>query len=872
MSTLRGRILIGLLLIVALMIIAVVVFNFHYLKKREQVLAVSKDIDRLHILFLRDTRIISDFFRTDMYKPDFFVNQSTDLIAQHNSFITSINGIESFSDYKSLTNKFCIAQGIDSLYLSLIEYNKKIEQIINFVNERGFKDYGIEGQMRSYIHKLEEFNEIDKSQILSLRRHEKDYIIRNEDVYIKKLNSLSQDIIDNLEVRRFSSKLRYDSALNLVRLYTESFNRMVEVDRTIGVKSNSGLKYELDTIIKKIDNQFSKVLISVAETERNYYKRLNLEYLIFFILLFSLAAIFSIYLSFKISKPLHSLVFHINQYVDSNFKFWSKVEIDKSSQEIDELIGSFNNMVEQLEKKELAKIRAEKKVIENEVKYRELAELLPVGIFETDKDGALLFVNKAWVNSVGFCKRDLKNKILFSQLISNADLDKLFTGRKTNYLECNVIRKDKTVFDAIVITNEIIHNNIKEGIRGIIIDNTERKKILDDLRAEKIKAQQSDKLKTAFLANMSHEIRTPMNAIIGFSSLLERGDCDLDTQKEYIDIIIKSGEHLLNLIDDIIDIARIESGEISINPTACNVVSVISEAMSMLSARMNIENRNDVQIIINNQLGKVDKTLTDPLRLKQIIVNLMSNALKFTTQGTIEFGVFLAEINKLQFYVKDTGIGIEPENLELIFENFKQANDTIRTAYGGAGLGLAITKNLVNLLGGQIWVESELGKGSKFSFTIPLITTPLEEIVDLPKTNPDKYDSKFLPFSYTILIAEDEDSNFIFLNEILKKYNIKVIRAKDGVEAIDFCNEYDFDIVFMDIQMPRMDGLEAIKHIKSKKPNLLVVAQTAYALEGEREKCLGLGCNDYVSKPIRVKEIERILNTYLFNKKVFLKN
>jgi PAS domain S-box-containing protein len=864
MNTVKGRIILGVLGILFIAIVVVMGISKLYLNKLEIANSFSSNLYQLHNMFLRDTRIVSDILRHDLVKPEFFISDSTELIKQHRWLLKEELQQSKKPSSRRFISEMGMIGGFDSLTNSLNNYNLLFSELLDITRERGYKDYGIEGKMRQHIHNLEKYNGVNRADILSLRRHEKDYIIRNEPIYIEKLNALSQKVKNDLLNSKSLSTERRDSAIFLLDLYTQYFNLMVQYDLRIGLKTNTGYKAKLDSAITSIDLQFIDIMGKTEEFKGAYYYKLQNEYIIFIVILFLISSILGLYFAHHTSKPLAIFVEHINRYVASNFKQSSKLEISRTPMEISMLIESFNNMVEQLDNREKARLRAESTVVENEIKYREIAELLPVGIFETDANGYIQFVNRSWVKSVGFTKRDIRSKMIFSQVIVNQDFEKLYNGYKTNHVECNVIRKDGSTFNAILITNEVVQNSIKKGIRGIIIDNTERRKIIDALREEKMKAQQSDKLKTAFLANMSHEIRTPMNAIIGFSNLLAI-DKDINSERfnEYLGIIKKSGEHLLALIDDIIDIAKIESGEIQINPTVCNPYSIAKDVYNMFAAKLPLEGKPDLVIKFNCELPAEINIHCDSMRLKQVLVNLIGNAIKFTEKGSITLGMQLKDSNFIYFYVADTGIGIESQKQKVIFESFKQADDSIAPAYGGNGLGLAISKNLVELLGGTIWVESILNEGSCFHFTIPY--NPVVENISI---NPAAIPSVHRQMNsyngqHTILIAEDEESNFIYLRDYLSMRSLRILRAKNGLEAISICLNNPISLVFMDIHMPKLNGYDATRRILQHNPLLPIVAQTAYALPQEREKCIEAGCVDYLSKPIYLNKLSEILDRYL---------
>jgi two-component system, sensor histidine kinase and response regulator len=405
------------------------------------------------------------------------------------------------------------------------------------------------------------------------------------------------------------------------------------------------------------------------------------------------------------------------------------------------------------------------------------------------------------------------------------------------------------------------------GLVGISVDITEKRIAEDKLRESKERAEESDRLKTAFLANMSHEIRTPMNGIIGFSNLMRNSELTEEERGDFLNHIISCGNTLLNLIDDIIDISKIEAGQIKIRIAESNINAILEELFDSFKASRLKEGKEHIKLVRKVGLTSAESvTLTDPFRLRQIVSNLIGNAFKFTLEGFIEFGYTLEATDNLLFYVKDTGVGIPKDKQQLIFERFGQVLDSnFYINQKGTGLGLAISSNLVKLLGGKMWVVSELGKGSTFYFTLPYNhienQTNSEELVNSSDDKITLYAGK------TVLIAEDEEINYLFFKQIFKLTNASLIWAKNGIEAIEAVkNNPDVSIVLMDCKMPQMDGYTATIEIKKLNPHLPVIAQTAFAMADEEEKSFQAGCDGYISKPIRVKELFKVLDKYLLSK------
>jgi signal transduction histidine kinase len=384
-----------------------------------------------------------------------------------------------------------------------------------------------------------------------------------------------------------------------------------------------------------------------------------------------------------------------------------------------------------------------------------------------------------------------------------------------------------------------------------------------ELKIAKEKAEDADKLKTAFLTNMSHEIRTPMNAIVGFSYLLTDSESNEETKSEYIKIIKSNGEVLMNLINDILDISLIESGQLKIKNKPFDLEDLLLELKFFFDQEKEKIHKNDISIFtdIDTDFGGLIVN-SDKIRIRQILSNLLWNAVKFTNNGSISFGYRLSGTEEIIFFVKDTGIGIEPDKHTLIFERFSKFNTSNEsTLYSGTGLGLAICNELVTALNGKIWLDSLPGKGSTFYFTIPFTTNGHKDIE--PKFKIYEIDKSKL-LNKTILVAEDVASNFKLVEAFLSNLNMNILWAKDGIEAITLFRENPTtSIVLMDIQMPLMDGLTALKQIRRINPKIPVIVNTAFYLTEEMEKSFAAGCTDYITKPIRKEDLLLKLSQYI---------
>jgi len=422
------------------------------------------------------------------------------------------------------------------------------------------------------------------------------------------------------------------------------------------------------------------------------------------------------------------------------------------------------------------------------------------------------------------------------------------------------------VFTIVILITLLPLNSLLNGMLFSLKKEQRYRRLLrrehENLVLAKRKAEESDRLKTSFLSNMSHEIRTPMNAILGFSNLLSHPEIDTSEKEEFVNLIKINGKNLLTLVEDIIDISKLDSGQLQVKNAPCKLHAMMTEIFDSFDE--DIKRRGLFNLKLYVKEGVSDENiliLTDEHRLKQILVNLIGNAVKFTERGFIEFGYTQIEDQFLQFYVKDTGIGLPHGKENEIFERFSKFNNDKQRLYGGTGIGLSIAKHLVNLLGGEIWVESEAMIGTTFFFTLPyhrLMNQKLDEEAKREAIQDFNWEGK------TFLVAEDEEDNFRYIEVALALSNASLIWAKDGQEAVNvFRKVNNIDLVLMDIKMPLMDGYTATREIKTINKDVPVIAQTAYALSEEKEKSKEAGCDDYIAKPIGYENLLTTINKYV---------
>jgi len=502
----------------------------------------------------------------------------------------------------------------------------------------------------------------------------------------------------------------------------------------------------------------------------------------------------------------------------------------------------------------------------SEENFKQLANNINDAFWLRTLDDKIIYANPACRSIIGYnFKEVFENIEVYKSWIHPDDRNQIIKLIEKNqkypntehYYEHRIINYENETRWLWIRTFPVFNENGEVYRRaGIASDITNHRLMLLDLMEARNRAEESDRLKSAFLANMSHEIRTPMNGILGFTELLSDPHINPIEKENYIKIIHSNGLQLLALINDIVDIAKIEANQLIITKTHFEILPLLKDVYNLFAEKQKNILKSEIhfEVEVPNNSANI-KIHTDRFRLQQILINLLNNAFKFTQKGEIRFGYNIVQNNDdshFLFYVKDTGIGI-PENMqELIFERFRMLENKFNKNKQGTGLGLSISKGLLELLGGKIWVNSESNKGSVFYFTIPVLDTS-HDLIQENKFN-SEIDMNRLK-NARILIVEDDIDNLEFLKRLLQINGANVITAITGEDAIEIIqNDHQIKLILMDILLPEMSGYEATKRIKELKPDLPIIAQTAYAMHNDREKCLEYGCDDYVSKPI-IKEI-----------------
>jgi len=503
----------------------------------------------------------------------------------------------------------------------------------------------------------------------------------------------------------------------------------------------------------------------------------------------------------------------------------------------------------------------------NEIKFQaELINNIGQAIIATDLFGKVNFWNNAAEKLYGWKASEaigqniinltpaIQSKEQASEIMKNLSEGKSWTG------EFYVKRKDGSSFPAFVTDTPIFDlNGQLTGIIGVSSDISQRKQLESDMLKAKEQAEESDRLKSAFLANMSHEIRTPMNGILGFAELLKEPNLTGDDQQYFIQNIEISGLRMLNIINDIVSISKIESGTMETYIYDTNINEQVEFVYNLFKLDAT---KKKLKLTFKNALpDKASNIKTDNDKLFSILSNLVKNAIKYTDEGSIEFGYKIVEKQHtatLEFYVKDTGIGIPKNKQEAVFERFIQVDIENKMARQGAGLGLAIAKAYVEMLNGKIWVESEEGVGSIFYFTIPYnIELHQNDVFE------NEVQLEAGVKNLKILIAEDDETSQELISIYLKSFSKEILRAITGIEAVEMCRANpDIDLILMDIQMPDLNGYDATQQIRQFNKDVIIIAQTAFGLTGDREKTIEAGCNDYISKPIDRLKLHDLIQKY----------
>ncbi|XZF12790.1 PAS domain S-box protein [Chitinophagaceae bacterium MMS25-I14] len=511
------------------------------------------------------------------------------------------------------------------------------------------------------------------------------------------------------------------------------------------------------------------------------------------------------------------------------------------------------------------RINAERALKKSEEKYRNIIENMNLGLVEVDRDENIVYANQSFCDMSGYSVAELTGQYAPSLLGVNTGYDhdtnnRRYEGRSDAY-ELNVKNKNGAAKWWLISGAPVFDNNgTFTGSIGIHLDITIQKQLEQELRRAKAEAEQSAHAKEIFLANMSHEIRTPMNAILGISKILSKTEMD-EQQTFYLNTIRTAANNLLVIINDLLDFSKIEAGKISLERIGFRLDDIIGNAIQVLRHKA-----EEKDLIITSKTGKdiAPILMGDPYRINQVLMNLLSNSIKFTEHGTVDVSCTLvdetATSQKIQFRVTDTGIGMSESFLKNLFDKFTQEDESISRKFGGTGLGMSISKQLVELMGGDIQVASQKNIGTAISFTV---TFTKGASADLPQQRVLKADNSILK-NKKLLLAEDNEINRLVASTVLKQYGAEVITAENGKVAIEKFKAEHFDLVLMDVHMPEKDGLETTRYIRQHLDSSIpIIALTASAFKHEEERCLQAGMNDFITKPFDEEKMIKLIAQWL---------
>ncbi len=539
-----------------------------------------------------------------------------------------------------------------------------------------------------------------------------------------------------------------------------------------------------------------------------------------------------------------------------------KIEIEDINEQNEKITSELTNRI-----KTLSEVNY--KLLESEQRYRMFFDNINDAAYihevvDGKEPGRFLDVNQKMVEYLGYSRGELL-EMHPNQIASQDSLEKFksstnfFENMSHQYIEMEHLTKTGKKIP-VELSMHYFQDEGKHMVFGTVRDIRERVKYIRKLKKAKEKAEESDQLKSAFLANISHEVRTPMNGIIGFTDLISQVDLSEEQKDTYIRLIKRSADQLLRIINELLDISKIDTGQLKLNKNNMSLNELMDELMGYMKSLLNQNSKNLTISCVRSLQSGDDVILADGKRLRQIFQNLLNNAEKFTESGNIEFGYNVSDEENIRFFVRDTGIGISSDKVLAVFERFRQADDSHTREFGGIGLGLPIAKGLVELMGGTVNLETETDKGTMVEFILPVQKSKLakrEPSIPLVFEEPDLTNK-------TLLIVEDNPENSALLSEYAQLNGAQVIVTAKGREAIDLCMmNPNIDLIFMDIRLPDISGLEVTKSIKKFLSNVPIIAQTAYASSEDMNLCLEAGCDDFITKPIEMKAFYSMVSKHI---------
>lgn len=759
---------------------------------------------------------------------------------------------------RDLVNKYFETAGSLILILdknaNIKKINNTVSIILGYTQEeiigKNFIDIFLNSE-KKYKELLKKINEdleynIDMMEISIKDKNEKKHIIywHNVKLYDEN-NQLSEILISGEDITRI-----IEAGEEKEKLLKEMSNRIKIINCLYGVSTIINTDKNLDEILELISDI---IPLGIKNTEESY---VVIEYK---------NKIYKFYEDKKL-KNIYKKNIVIGEKKEGSIELHSKEALNK---EEEKLIDNISRMVIEM----LIKKQIEQELLENEKKLKETQNLAKLGYWEYDFKNDKIFWSEETYKIFGLENGEYIDFNKYLSLIYEEDkhillnkLEELKNNKKTYEIQIRKIKKDNSIFYSLSKGIPYLENGELKKVYGFIMDITELKTYEIKLKKAKQEAEKANKAKSVFVANMSHEIRTPLNAILGFTQILLKEEHD-EKIKEKINIIKKSGEHLLLLINDILEISKIEAGKIKIEKTKFDIQNMVNQLKDMFLLKMQKKDINFNFIIKNNIENYIE---TDEQKLKQIFINLIGNSLKFTEKGFVECVISFEknsyDKNILKAYIADSGVGIAEEDKENIFDEFEQGKNY--NSAGGTGLGLAITKKFIELLNGKIKFRSEINKGSIFEFDIPIEISE-EKIPEIYENQEEKIEIKFYNKKrMTILIVDDDLNTRKIIKEFFKNDNFEILEAENGKIAIDVCLKKSVDFIFMDINMPVMDGKIASEKIKNQNKNVIIIGITAN-ISNDKEKNDFKNFSDIILKPFKEIELKEVLGKYMEIKKIY---